>query len=74
MQQSITKEKAIELCEVVRMRNKRKLLSFGKIQCIFCWKFGTKKDNQGEIIVHNICAFNDGCYQVSKLDKDLQKT
>jgi len=74
MQQSITKEKTIELCEEVRMKNKKKLLSFGKVQCIFCWKFGTKKDDQGEIIVYNICALNAGCSQVNKLVKNLQKT
>jgi hypothetical protein len=66
----ISREIALKLCEEVRAGNKQKLLSFGKVQCYFCWKFGRKKNNNGEIVIHNICAFNGGCHQVNRLYKE----
>lgn len=66
----ISREIALKLCEEVRAENKHKLFSIGKIQCYFCWKFGRKKNEKGEIVIHNICAFNNGCHQVNKLYKE----
>jgi hypothetical protein len=66
----VSREIALKLCEEVRARNKQKFFSFGKLQCYFCWKFGRKKNKNGEMVIHNICALNGSCHQVNKLYKE----
>ncbi|MFX0181719.1 MAG: hypothetical protein ACFE95_01455 [Candidatus Hodarchaeota archaeon] len=66
----LSREIALELCEEVRAENKQKFFRFGKLQCYFCWKFGRKMGKNGEIVIHNICALNGGCYQVNNLYKE----
>jgi len=63
----LQKEIALGLCREVRTQNKLKFFSLGKVQCYFCWKFGRKKNENGDYEIINICALNDGCHQVNKL-------
>ncbi len=59
----IEREKAIELCEIIRSENKKKKISMWKAMCYFCAKAA------GDDITHRcICANeeNRGCTQVNK--------
>ncbi|MFW9995255.1 MAG: hypothetical protein ACFFD4_24680 [Candidatus Odinarchaeota archaeon] len=68
---SIPKEIALEICEEIRIANQKKffLLSFSKMQCWGCWRFGKKEDEDGNI--QGICALSDennrGCGLVNKI-------
>lgn len=57
---------ALEICELVRERNKNKKFSFAKGQCWGCMKFSLKKDD-----IKARCIFssedNRGCQLVNRI-------
>jgi hypothetical protein len=66
MKKSIPDNVAVEICELIRERNKRKTLSFAKGQCWGCMKYSIKKGD-----VKARCIFsspdNRGCQLVNKV-------
>ena len=74
MKEFIPEEIALEICELIRERNRKKKLSLAKGQCWGCIKFSTKKGDIG-----TRCLFssenndNRGCQLVNKVfDKEYQ--
>ena len=62
----IPEDIALQICEEIREKNKKKKLSFAKVQCWGCMKYSKKKgDNK------NRCIFskedNRGCQLVNKI-------
>ncbi|MCK4380025.1 MAG: hypothetical protein KAW51_02735 [Candidatus Lokiarchaeota archaeon] len=62
----IPEEVALQICEEVRERNKKKKLSFAKVQCWGCMKYSLKKND-----IRHRCIFaeenNRGCHLVNKI-------
>ena len=62
----IPEEVALQICEEVRERNKKKKLSFAKAQCWGCMKYSHKKND-----IRHRCIFgeenNIGCHLVNKI-------
>jgi len=62
----IPEEVALQICEEVRERNKKKKLSLAKGQCWGCMKYSQKKND-----IRHRCIFgeenNRGCHLVNKI-------
>ncbi|MFW9968947.1 MAG: hypothetical protein ACFFDF_02020 [Candidatus Odinarchaeota archaeon] len=61
---------ALDLCEQVRARNKKKLISFNKMWCWGCVKF--TKSPEKRCFTNAANESNTGCTQVNKLYKMLK--
>jgi len=62
----IPEEIALQICDEVREHNKKKKLSFAKVQCWGCMKYSNKKgDNKHRCIFSK--EDNRGCQLVNKI-------
>jgi hypothetical protein len=73
LSKSIPEEIAFQICEEVRENNKKKKLSFTKVQCWGCMKYSNKKND-----IKHRCIFskedNRGCQLVNSIfDARYQK-
>lgn len=64
-------DEALELCEQVRLDNKKKRFSFNKLWCWGCTKFSKSPDKRCFANAEN--GINTGCAQVNKLYKKLME-
>ena len=62
----IPEDIALQICEEIREKNKKKKLSFAKVQCWGCMKYSNKKGD-----IKHRCIFskedNRGCQLVNKI-------
>jgi len=63
-------DEALELCEQVRVKNKKKWISFNKLWCWGCVKFTKSPDKR--CFANSENGSNSGCVQVNKLYKKLK--
>ncbi|MFX1287696.1 MAG: hypothetical protein ACFFFY_03930 [Promethearchaeota archaeon] len=63
-------DKALEICEQVRARNKIKAISFNKMWCWGCTKFTKSPEKRCFANAEN--GSNTGCVQVKNFFKQIQ--
>ncbi len=63
-------DEALELCEQVRAKNKKKAISFNKLWCWGCAKFTKSPEKRCFANAEN--GSNTGCVQVNKLYEKLK--
>ncbi len=63
-------DEALELCEQVRAKNKKKSISFNKLWCWGCVKF--TKSPEKRCFANAEDGSNTGCVQVNKLYEKLK--
>jgi hypothetical protein len=64
-------DEALEICEKVREKNKRKSISFKKMMCWGCSKF--TKSPEKRCFANAEDGSNSGCSQVNSFYKNSQK-
>lgn len=71
MKKPIPEQIALEICELIRTRNKEKKICFSKAQCWGCLKVSNKKNDVRSRCYYNSSTHdNRGCQLINKIYDD----